>query len=272
MTQEENTQMFDEFPDENVVAKSDRKDLPYDAFTPVKEQKQIGATKTQTPVVSAKSEIALSETGAVQFKTVEEQFRMAKAYLSSGMLPKHYTKPEQIMTAMQWALELGLKPLSALRQIAVINGTPALFGDLPLSLVMKSGLLEGIEEALIDKGGQPIANNDTTTEYFGAICRVKRKGLSTPKMTSFTIDDAKKAGLFDKAGPWKTYPKRMLQCRARAQALKDLFPDVLMGADIAEYNEFESMSPNPSKAAELNSLFSSESGTPGPDLVTEGAS
>src|SRR5690606_39168844 len=35
-------------------------------------------------------------------------------------------------------------------------------------------------------------------------------------------------------GPWTQYPKRMRQMRARAFALRDVFPDVLRGMPIAE--------------------------------------
>ncbi len=48
-------------------------------------------------------------------------------------------------------------------------------------------------------------------------------------------EPAKRAGLWDKRGrngapgPWQQYPDRMLQARARTFALRDVFPDVLMG-------------------------------------------
>jgi hypothetical protein len=37
-----------------------------------------------------------------------------------------------------------------------------------------------------------------------------------------------------KQGPWGQYPKRMRQMRARAFALRDVFPDVLRGLPVAE--------------------------------------
>ena len=46
--------------------------------------------------------------------------------------------------------------------------------------------------------------------------------------------DAKTAGLIGKQGPWTQYPKRMRQMRARAFALRDVFPDVLRGMPVAE--------------------------------------
>ena len=48
------------------------------------------------------------------------------------------------------------------------------------------------------------------------------------------MEDAKRAGLYGKQGPWQQYPKRMLQMRARAWALRDVFPDVLRGVHVAE--------------------------------------
>jgi hypothetical protein len=55
-----------------------------------------------------------------------------------------------------------------------------------------------------------------------------------PTDVTFTLEDAKTAGLWDKAGPWKNYPRRMLQMRARAFACRDSFPDVLKGIGVAE--------------------------------------
>ena len=47
-----------------------------------------------------------------------------------------------------------------------------------------------------------------------AVCIAKRHG-STPVTARFSVMDAKRAGLWTKAGPWQTYPRRMLQMRAR---------------------------------------------------------
>lgn len=159
--------------------------------------------------------------------TLDEQWRLATAYLKSGLMPAALNTPEKILVATQFARELGLPPVTAMRQIYVINGTPALFGDLPLSLVMKSGQLEDIvEEIELDEHGEP----------FRATCKVKRRYVNSWVIRTFTMEDAKRAGLLSRKGPWQTYPKRMLQCRARAWALKDLFPDMLSGSAIAEFD------------------------------------
>ena len=53
-------------------------------------------------------------------------------------------------------------------------------------------------------------------------------------MTTFSEQDAKVAGLWGKSGPWKQYPKRMLQMRARGFNLRDNFADILGGLITAE--------------------------------------
>ena len=181
--------------------------------------------------------ISVDESGILKPRNIEEAFRLAKAYVMSGILPERYKTAESVLTAMQFALELGLKPLTAMRQIAVVKGTPCLFGDLPLSLCYSSGKMEGIKESLLDKNGLEIslANKNLTAEVYAALCIVKRKGDPEPLEAFFTMDDAVRAGLTN-SPTWKSYPKRMLRYRARSQALKDKFPDALNGISIAEYD------------------------------------
>ena len=59
-------------------------------------------------------------------------------------------------------------------------------------------------------------------------CEAKRRGSPAIKRT-FSVADAKRAGLWGKSGPWQQYPDRMLQMRARGFALRDAFPDALRG-------------------------------------------
>lgn len=152
-------------------------------------------------------------------QTFEQALTFADILADSDLVPKDFKgKPGNCLIAMQWGAELGLKPLQALQNIAIINGRPALWGDAVIALVRSSPLCEYITEA--DDGGT-------------AVCRVKRRGESE-EVRTFSMDDAKVAGLLGKSGPWTQYPKRMRQMRARAFALRDVFPDVLRGMPIAE--------------------------------------
>jgi hypothetical protein len=174
-------------------------------------------------------------------KNHEEMMKVVRVYHRSGMLPAHLNSPEKILTAMQFGSELGLKPLISLRQIAVVNGTPCVYGDLPLSLVQQSGKLEAFKEEEFDKNYNIICfeNKNLGEEVFGVKCFVRRND-SQEKETYFTLIDAKRAGLLtdntNSNKPWVKYTRYMLKYRARAQALKDIFPDALNGIAIAEYD------------------------------------
>lgn len=152
-------------------------------------------------------------------RDVDQAFRLARAIAMSGMAPKAYgTDENKCFVGILAGAEVGFAPMQALQSIAVINGNPSIWGDGALALVQASGLLVDIEE---------------TDDGHTATCRVERKGKS-PIVRTFSMDDAKKAGLAGKAGPWTQYPQRMRQMRARSWALRDGFPDVLKGLHIAE--------------------------------------
>jgi hypothetical protein len=181
--------------------------------------------------------VGAKEDGLLVGKDILQQLSLAKAYLASGMLPARFKSAEMILTAMQYAYEVGLKPLTAMRQIAVIQGTPSFFGDLPLAVVKNSGKMEWMKEFIIDKDSKEISfkNKNLSAEAWGAVCIVKRKGEPNETEKYFTMEDAQKAGLMNR-DCWKNYPKVMLKYRARAMALKDVFPDALNGIAISEYD------------------------------------
>lgn len=175
-------------------------------------------------------------------RTFGEAIEFAKLLSQSAFVPKEFKgKPGDILAAIQFGFELGVGPMQALQNIAVINGKPSVYGDLALALVQGSGLLEYIEET--DDGRK-------------AICKVKRRGEPKEHIVTFSDDDAKQAGLLDKPGPWKQYRSRMRMFRARGFALRDKFADVLKGVITREEAEDYPVerdvtpSPIPANAAE----------------------
>jgi hypothetical protein len=170
------------------------------------------------------NDLAHAERTAVGFslapRNLDEAFRLAEMLADSDLVPKDFRgKPGNVLIAVQWGFEVGLKPLQAVQNIAVINGRPTMWGDACLALVRASPLCEYVIETEDEKGT--------------AVCRAKRRG--EPEQTrTFSDQDAKVAGLLNKAGPWTTNPKRMKQMRARAFTLRDVFTDVLKGMQIAE--------------------------------------
>lgn len=170
--------------------------------------------------------IPLKSGGAIEAivpSDVEQAYRMAKMIHASGMAPRDMNSPEKIITAILHGMEVGLKPMAAVQSIAVVNGRPTLWGDAMLGLVLGSGLVEDFKEWIEGEG-------DKRTARF----RIKRAGVSAPIEQKFSVADAKAAGLWGKQGPWKQYPDRMLQMRARGFGLRDSFADVLKGLYLAE--------------------------------------
>lgn len=156
-------------------------------------------------------------------QSFQELVTFANMAARTSMVPKDYQgKPENVMLAVQMGSELGLAPMQALQNIACVNGRPAVWGDAMPGLCRQSPVCQDIKEWFDGEG-----------EALTAYCEATRHGAS-PVRHSFSVADAKKAGLWNKPGPWQQYPRRMLQMRARGFALRDAFPDVLRGLISAE--------------------------------------
>jgi hypothetical protein len=181
------------------------------------------------------TELIPANSRGVQLTSLEDMFRFARAVSNSGLAPKGLQTPEAIMIAVQYGLEIGLTPMAALQSISVISGRPTVWGDAALALCQGHESFEDISE---------------TVENGVATCAIKRKGRSET-VRKFTEQDAKKAGLLGKSGPWQQYPERMLQLRARAFALRDSFADVLKGIGIREeVQDYTKIQKEPMKKAE----------------------
>lgn len=158
-------------------------------------------------------------------KNIGEAIEYSKMIAASCFCPTNMrNKPGDVLVAIQLGAEVGLSPIQALQNIAVINNRPCLWGDATVAVVQGHSHYVSHEEwtdGTIEAG-------DMT-----AFCKVMRKG-SEPHVRSFSIEDAKRAGLWKKAGPWTQYPARMLQMRARAFAFRDKFSDALKGLNQRE--------------------------------------
>jgi hypothetical protein len=163
---------------------------------------------------------AIVERGFMNPTSLKEGMEMAAWIAKSDLAPRDYKdKPQNVLLAMQMGFELGLSPMQAIQNIAVINGRPSIWGDAMLGICQNHRDFESIDE------------NQSTNEK--GVCIVKRRGME-PQTRIFTVQDAQKAGLWGKAGPWQTAPTRMLKLRARAFALRDTFADALRGLQSAE--------------------------------------
>lgn len=164
---------------------------------------------------------------AIVPQTFEEAWRVAGALAASGMTPKDINTQEKVLAVIMAGAEIGMAPFQSLQSFAVINGRPALWGDGMLATVRKFGVR--VSERLEGDGDAAVA-----------YCKVERPDTGETIERSFSVADAKAAKLWGKRGssgqdtPWITYPKRMLQMRARAWALRDGCADMLRGMKMAE--------------------------------------
>ena len=190
---------------------------------PVTSTAVVETPKSVTTPAQIKTPINYGAQG-VKLASLEDAFRFANAIVASGFAPRGMEKPEAVLVAIQLGAELGLTPMAALQNTAVINGRPAIYGDAALALVRASGLLESFNEEEVGEAGK---------DSFGIKVTATRRDGSKGSET-FTVADAKAAKLWGKAGPWTDYPRRMLKFRARGFVLRDVFGDVLKGLRTAE--------------------------------------
>ena len=158
---------------------------------------------------------------ALQPQNMQEAMQFATMMSGSNLAPKAYkNNPEDTLVAMMMGAEVGLNPMQALQNIAVINGRPSIWGDAMLALVQNHPRFSSISETFDESA-------------MTATCTVQRKGGDKHTVT-FSQQDAQAAGLWGKPGPWQQYPKRMIKLRARGFALRDQFADALLGLISAE--------------------------------------
>jgi hypothetical protein len=156
--------------------------------------------------------------GIMMFRSTDEVCRFAELIAQSAFVPKDFRgKPGDIMAAIMYGMELGISPMAALQNIAVINGKPSVYGDLLLALCLGHPSTEYIKEATFED----IAKTGV------AWCEAKRVNREPVKRT-FSVEQAKQARLTEK-DIWKAYQARMLMMRARGFTLRDAYADVLKG-------------------------------------------
>jgi len=170
-------------------------------------------------------------------QTVTEAMKMAELISKSSFAPKGMqNRPGDILLCWQLGAELGLSLMQAIQNIAVINGKPSLYGDAALAVV------QGHPHYVNHREWYEGSIKDGTRI---AYCAITRHG-STEHIVGFSKDDAKKASLWGKSGPWSAYPDRMLQMRARGFAIRDKFSDALRGIITREEAEDYNVQPQKS--------------------------
>lgn len=178
---------------------------------------------------------AQREVMAIMPRNMDEAWKMANAFVLANMVPKSLEgkNPEEtkakVMLAICKGSEVGYAPVTAVSTIMVINNKACLFGDGATALVQNSGKVEWIKTKIESKD-----DSGKWAEGYRVTVSLKRKDQEEPYTRSFSHDDAKRARLLGKQGPWTDYPERQCYWRAASWAYRDGAADALMGLSVAE--------------------------------------
>lgn len=134
------------------------------------------------------------------------------------------SSPEQAMVIMLKGYELGLGLAAAFEFIQVVEGKPTISPRGALAMVLQSPLCGGVKiEDIADEQGNPTA------------CRVWMQRTNGMEYTvTWTLEDARRAGVVKDKGAWQTYPANMLRWRAVGYCADVVFPDVIGGLKRAD--------------------------------------
>mgnify|MGYP002414068598 FL=1 len=121
--------------------------------------------------------------------------------------------PESAMAIALQAAELGIPPMTGFNNLYQVNGKLGISASLMQALVMR------------DIPGVKFSFNETPES---CTVTLTRPGWD-PYVSTFTLADAKKAGLVKPDSNWVKYPQNMMRSRALANACRTMAPEVLAG-------------------------------------------
>lgn len=144
--------------------------------------------------------------------TIPETMQIAEHFARSGYF-KDASDVSKAIVKMIAGRELGIGPMTAMTGIHLVQGKPALSAGLVAALIQRSGRYHYDVLEASDTG-----------------CKLAwYRGEQMVGESSFTLDEAKKAGLAGK-DVWKNYPSDMCFARALTRGARRFCADVFLGA------------------------------------------
>lgn len=153
------------------------------------------------------------DTFSVAFTDIENQRKMCELLIKTP----HYSKlgPDGIYAIIAKARSLEMDPIEALNGgLYYVNG--------------RVGMSTEAMAARMRACGHSIQKDPKSTSHC-CILIGKRADNGDTWVTSFSIDDAKRAGIYNEKGPWGKYPSVMCYNRAMSMMYRQLTPDLSKG-------------------------------------------
>jgi hypothetical protein len=181
-------------------------------------------------VVAPKKDVAFTQ--AFEPGDFQSAMKMAEFLSKSSLMPSALRgKAQDIMVIAMQGRELGWPLMRALNLINVIQGKAAITAQGLAGLVLESAACEHFT----------LVESDATKATY----ETKRRGAPHPVKMSYTIDQARNAGLTNKDN-WKRMPAEMLRARCQAALARAVYPDVLAGLyTVDELRDTPQFSPPP---------------------------
>lgn len=159
------------------------------------------------------TEVAIRGAGA-WLNSVADVVELAELVGRTDFVPRGLRGNVPATTAaIMYGREVGFEPMTALQQVYVIDGRPAIYAEAMRALILAAG-----HELAIDKAT-------------GAECVVRGRRKGSPDWSEpirWTLDMARAAGL-DQRAQWKKNPRSMLVARATTDLARWHFADVIHG-------------------------------------------
>jgi hypothetical protein len=175
---------------------------------------------TTAPKALEKRPVAMGPNG-LQLTDLAQAWRFAEIAAKSSGAQGHGHAREGVRGDAA-GRRAGAGPMAALRAVYVTPaGKPGLYAESAMAICERRGVL-------VDKRTEYSGEGDE----FTCTWHYLRAGWKAWKSSSFSIGEAKQAGLVKTDSNWAKYPKRMLLARARGFALHDDFADILLGAPL----------------------------------------
>jgi hypothetical protein len=139
--------------------------------------------------------------------------QIATALVKTPFVPQHFRgKPEDAAAAILYGATIDMDPTTALQNIYVVSGKPALYARTMVAIVLSHGHEIWTEE-----------ESEGTVTVCG-----QRKGSSRIEKVTWNTEMAKRAG-YTKNSKYQSDPRSMLYARASGDVARRVAPDALLG-------------------------------------------
>lgn len=144
-----------------------------------------------------------------------DEARMLAKFAFDSRLFGAYGSPQAVLMTVMAGRDFGMSAMASLRAFHVVSGKPVLAADAIRALVLRSGKVKFFRCA------------ERTAEKCTFISQ--RHEDDQPTSVTYTIEDAKAAGLVKPGSQWTKGPADMLVARASAKLARLVAPEVTFG-------------------------------------------